>query len=150
MINFKYFATKAAYTGATVASDSICFVADEKTIYTHGVAFNGQGSIDLSAYIKGVTVAANDALSASKTSQTVTISHNNCLTTGTAGTAYGPTQTTATNASEGVVIKIPKITVDAKGHVTSVSEVSFTAKDTTYTRNVTKSNAAVSNGHIAV
>ena len=47
----------------------------------------------------------------------------------TAGT-YGPTQTVATNASNGTKIQIPKITVDKYGRVTNASYIEFTSENT--------------------
>jgi len=53
-------------------------------------------------------------------------------TTGTAGT-YGPT--TDVTGTEGTTIKIPQITTDAYGRVTSVTERTLTNKNNTYTVN---------------
>jgi hypothetical protein len=51
-------------------------------------------------------------------------------TTGTAGT-YGPTADVTGN--EGNTIKVPQITTDSYGRVTSVTERTYTSKNTTYT-----------------
>ena len=51
------------------------------------------------------------------------------VNTGTAGT-YGPTANVTGN--EGNTIKVPQITTDAKGRVTSVTERTYTSKNTTY------------------
>lgn len=61
------------------------------------------------------------------------------VNTGTAGT-YGPTANVTGN--EGNTIKIPQITTDAKGRVTSVTERTYTSKNTTYS-NADGSNAGL-------
>lgn len=60
----------------------------------------------------------------------------------TAGT-YGPTsEVTGTN---GTTISVPKIKVDAYGRVTSISNVTYTSKDTTYPEATTSTAGLMSN-----
>ena len=66
------------------------------------------------------------------------ISSNQTITHNTSGVhsndsaqAYGPTGDVT--GSEGATIKVPQITVDKYGHITSVAEKTYTSKDTTYT-----------------
>lgn len=61
------------------------------------------------------------------------------VNTGTAGT-YGPSANVTGN--EGNTIKVPQITTDAKGRVTSVTERTLTCKNTTYS-NATGSAAGL-------
>lgn len=65
--------------------------------------------------------------------------------TGVTANTYGPTQTTATSASNGTKIQVPKITVDAYGRVTSASYIEFTAVN----NNTWKPNSSSSEGYVA-
>lgn len=61
------------------------------------------------------------------------ITHENKLASGTAGTAYGASASLTPVAGTGV-IKVPNITVNAQGHVTSISEqsINLPADEDTY------------------
>lgn len=71
----------------------------------------------------------------------IKIGHLNCLTSGSAGTAYGTTttQTYYAGASTNPSFKVPKITADAAGHITSISEATVTIahQDTSSVSNLT-------------
>jgi hypothetical protein len=53
-------------------------------------------------------------------------------TSGVTANTYGPSQTSATTASNGTKIRVPKLTVDAYGRVTNATYIEFTAADHTY------------------
>ena len=60
-----------------------------------------------------------------------TITHNTSALGITENTSYGPTADVTGNNNS--TIKVPQITVDKYGHITAVTERTFTAKNTTYT-----------------
>lgn len=90
----------------------------------------GSGSGFTSAPIVGDTTSIAVAVNSSK----IKVSHNQLLTTGTAGNEYGKSASTSPAAGTGV-IKVPQITVNAEGHVTKIAEQSITLpadKDTKF------------------
>ena len=68
-------------------------------------------------------------------------------TSGVTKGTYGPTQTTDVTGSNGTTIKIPKITVDEYGRVTSISECTYTSVDNN--TNTWIANSATSAGYVA-
>ena len=106
---------------------------------------NASGNTDVT-FIQGTNVS----LTSDTTNRTITIAATD--TTYTAGTylelsgtqfkhknsgvtanSYGPTGDVT--GSEGATIKVPQITVDAQGHITGVTERTYTSKNSTYTVN---------------
>lgn len=110
----------ALKTEATTTSAGLLSAADKQKL--DGIA---AGATANTGDITGVT--AGTGLSGGGTSGSVTLSLG---TVGTAGT-YGPTANVS--GTNGTTIKVPQITVDAYGRVTSVTERTYTSKDTTYT-----------------
>lgn len=84
-------------------------------------------------YLKNASVSEN-TLTITKGDDT-TVTFNNTVyehpNSGITANSYGPTaNVTGTNNT---TIKVPQITVDAQGHVTDITERTYTSKDTTYT-----------------
>ena len=73
------------------------------------------------------SVTAGTGLTGGTITTTGTISLD---TSGVSAGTYGPTQTAATTASNGTKIRVPKITIDTYGRVTSASYIEFTAQNT--------------------
>ncbi len=119
-------ATTYTYTGSSVY-DKALKLSDGTNTKT---AITGNSSADRTVTFSGdswvsATVGGSD------NAATVSIAHAACFT-GTAG-SFGPTANVTGN--NGNTIKVPQITVDADGHVTAVTERTFTAVNNTYTVN---------------
>lgn len=92
---------------------------------TDWVEFGDEGSYAL----KTVTVTGTGVLSGGgDLTQNRTISHN---TSGITAGSYGPTADVT--GSNNTTIKVPQITVDTYGHVTGVTERTYTSVNNTYT-----------------
>lgn len=87
-------------------------LGDEGSYALNSVSITGTGALG-----GGGTLAANR-----------TITHN---TSGVTAASYGPTANVS--GSNGATIKVPQITVDSYGHVTGVTERTYTSVDHTYT-----------------
>ena len=70
-----------------------------------------------------------------------TLSADRLATSGVTAGSYGPTANVT--GSDGATISVPQITVDAKGRVTSITNRTYTSKDS----NTTYSNAGLGNGY---
>ena len=119
-------ATTFTYTGSSVY-DKALKLSDGTNTKT---AITGNSSADRTVTFSGdswvsATVGGSD------NAATVSLAHAACFT-GTAG-SFGPTANVTGN--NGSTIKVPQITVDADGHVTAVTERTFTAVNSTYTVN---------------
>lgn len=120
-------------------------VGSNAAVSVGSTSANASGNTDVT-FIQG----ANISLTSDTTNRTITIAATD--TTYTAGTylelsgtqfkhknsgvtanSYGPTGDVT--GSEGATIKVPQITVDAQGHITGVTERTYTSKNSTYTVN---------------
>ena len=90
-------------------------LGDAKSYALSSVSITGTGALG-----GGGTLASNR-----------TITHNTSALGITENTSYGPTADVTGNNNS--TIKVPQITVDKYGHITAVTERTFTAKNTTYT-----------------
>ena len=94
-----------------------------KITLTSGGAGN---STTTNAYVVGDGTSISTSVPSSGANQdNLVITHNNLLSSGTAGTAYGVSASTTPAAGSGV-IKVPNVTVNAQGHVTTITEQSIT------------------------
>lgn len=120
-------------------------VGSNAAVSVGSTSANASGNTDVT-FIQGTNVS----LTSDTTNRTITIAATD--TTYTAGTylelsgtqfkhknsgvtanSYGPTGDVT--GSEGATIKVPQITVDAQGHITGVTERTYTSKNSTYTVN---------------
>lgn len=119
-------ATGSEGTDGTISSPTWTLISngdDTDTTYTFSVSDNAikvtpkGGSLTTIA-----TIAGGNKITAGTNGTTITLSHDtvNGLTTGT----YGLTSNTSVNAAG--TVDIPKVTVDAYGHVTAISNSTLT------------------------
>jgi len=79
-------------------------------------------STTTNAYVIGDGTSISTSVPSSGTNKNkLVITHSNLLSTGTAGIVYGKSDDTTPDAKTGI-IKVPNITVNAQGHVTSITE----------------------------
>ena len=109
--------------------DKALKIASDSGTATQAISMNS--SSDRTLTISG-GAGLTGTVSGSANAVTVTIDHDTPSSEDTANT-YGPTANVS--GSNGATIKVPQISVDAKGHITGVTERTFTAVDHTYTVN---------------
>ena len=92
-----------------------------------------------------VVVGDGTSISAAVVSNELKISHEDLLSSGTAGTAYGVSASTTPAAGTGK-IKVPNVTVNAQGHVTTITEQEITLPaDTKFQLRPTSVSVATAN-----
>ena len=96
------------------------------------ITLTATGGGTTNAYVVGDGTSISTSVPSSGANQgSLVITHSNLLTSGTAGTAYG-VSASATPAAGSGVIKVPNITVNAQGHVTTITEQSITLPPDTH------------------
>ena len=115
------------YSGTAKTAGNVLLYSGKEFVWTGSAweLFGDEGSYAL----KTIKVEGTGVLGGGGTLESNrTITHN---TSGVTAASYGPTaNVTGTNNT---TIKVPQITVDSYGHVTGVTERTYTSKDTTYT-----------------
>ena len=115
------------YSGTAKTSGNVVLYGAKEFVWT-GTAWEelgNEGSYALSTIkVEGTgALGGGGNLTANRT-----ITHN---TSGVTAGTYGPSANVT--GSEGNTIKVPEITVDTYGHVTGVTERTYTSKNSTYT-----------------
>jgi hypothetical protein len=126
-----YLTTDAQGHVSAVSDVTLQLPASDDTTYEISVdSATGGAAIKLSEIggsgsTSAVVVGDGVAISTSKdTNNNLKITHNNLLTSGTAGTTYG--SSASTTPAAGGSIKVPSLKVNAQGHVTEVGEQTIT------------------------
>lgn len=128
-----------ATLAGTGLSKTTGFVSGDVVLYSNkefvwtGAAWELLG--DEGSYaLKTVTITGTGALGGGGAiSSNQTITHN---TSGVTAASYGPTANVT--GTDGTTIKVPQITVDQYGHVTAVTERTYTSKNTADTNQKVK------------
>ena len=119
--------TISGYSGTAKTAGNVVIYGSKEFVWNGSAweEFGDEGSYAL----KTVSVTGTGALSGGGTlTENRTITHN---TSGATAGTYGPgNDVTGTNNT---TISVPEITVDQYGHVTAISNKTYTSKDTTYT-----------------
>lgn len=119
--------TISGYSGTAKTAGNVVIYGSKEFVWDGSAweEFGDEGSYAL----KTVSVTGTGALSGGGTlTESRTITHN---TSGATAGTYGPgNDVTGTNNT---TISVPEITVDQYGHVTAISNKTYTSKDTTYT-----------------
>lgn len=119
--------TISGYSGTAKTAGNVVIYGSKEFVWNGSAweEFGDEGSYAL----KTVSVTGTGALSGGGTlTESRTITHN---TSGATAGTYGPgNDVTGTNNT---TILVPEITVDQYGHVTAISNKTYTSKDTTYT-----------------
>lgn len=118
-------ATDARTISPKVLNDKIVAVADAKIADINtGVMSVATGTANGTIAVDGTDVAVKGLQSGAYATAYV---HPD---SGVTADSYGPTANVT--GTEGTTLAVPQITVDAKGHITGVTERTYTSKDTTY------------------
>lgn len=119
--------TISGYSGTAKTAGNVVLYGSKEFVWT-GSAWELLG--DEGSYaLNSVSITGTGALGGGGTlASNRTITHN---TSGVTAASYGPTANVS--GSNGATIKVPQITVDSYGHVTGVTERTYTAVDHTYT-----------------
>lgn len=149
-----YLTTDAQGHVSAISEATLTLPASDDTTYQISVDTDTNGAaIKLSetggsSSTTAVVVGDGVAISTSKdASDQLKISHNNLLSSGTAGTTYGSSASTTPTA--GGSIKVPSLKVNAQGHVTEVGEQTITLpadNDTKYQLRPTSVDVATASG----
>lgn len=113
-------------TSPTVNNGTFQIAANGGTAVNTLFTANGSTATALN-FVNGSYITPSVVTASGSTAATVTMDHNNSGVT--AGT-YGPEADVTGNNN--ATISVPEITVDAKGHLTTVTNRTFTAKNTSY------------------
>lgn len=119
--------TISGYSGTAKTAGNVVIYGSKEFVWNGSAweEFGDEGSYAL----KTVSVTGTGALSGGGTlTENRTITHN---TSGATAGTYGPG--TDVTGSEGAKISVPEITVDEYGHITAISNKTYTSKNTTYT-----------------
>ena len=119
--------TISGYSGTAKTAGNVVVYGSKEFVWNGSAweEFGDEGSYAL----KTVSITGTGALSGGGTlTENRTITHN---ISGVTAATYGPSaNVTGTNDT---TILVPEITVDAYGHITGVTNRTYTSKDTTYT-----------------
>lgn len=119
--------TIEGYTGTAKTSGNVVLYNSKEFVWT-GTAWEELGN-EGSYALSTIKVEGTGALSGGGTlTENRTITHN---TSGVTSGTYGPSADVA--GDNNTTIKVPEITVDTYGHVTGVTERTYTSKNNTYT-----------------
>lgn len=119
--------TISGYSGTAKTAGNVVVYGSKEFVWdgTAWEEFGDEGSYAL----KTVSVTGTGVLSGGGTlTEDRTIVHN---TSGATAGTYGPGADVT--GSEGATISVPEITVDEYGHITAISNKTYTSKNTTYT-----------------
>lgn len=132
--------TISGYSGTAKTAGNVVVYGSKEFVWNGSAweEFGDEGSYAL----KTVSVTGTGVLSGGGTlTENRTITHN---TSGATAGTYGPgSNVTGTNNT---TISVPEITVDEYGHVTAISNKTYTSKDTTYTALKNPNNLTIATG----